>query len=112
MDVIDTKASALLAHLSIFAAVAGILLGQSDPESNLRLLLLGEFISLLVLAIICLRCLRMLLPSDVTSEDDIILRQAMGEMLYRRKIYIFAHEASGLVTIFLIGTAIFIFANV
>ena len=106
LDVIDTKASALLGHISIFSAVAGLLLSLSEAQTWTRLALTVEFIVLLTLTFLCLRCLRLITPKQTLTTDQLVLRDAVREMLYRRRVYIFTHEVSGMVTIALIATTI------
>lgn len=106
LDVIDAKASAMLGHISIFAAVAGLLLTTTDDASQLRLALSIEFVALLFLTFLCLRCLRIIVPTKKETSDDIVYRSAVREMLYRRRIYVFVHEVTGIVTLTMIATAV------
>ena len=109
MDVIDAKASAMLGHISIFAAVAGLLLSTSQEPSSIRLALSIEFVSLLFLTFLCLRCLRIISPSKKETSEETEYRSAVREMLYRRRIYVFVHELSGVITLAMIATATFKF---
>ena len=109
LDVIDAKASALLGHISIFAAVAGYLLSTTEEVSLFRTALTVEFISLLFLTFLCLRCLRIIVPSPNETSAETVYRSAVREMLYRRRVYVFVHAMSGLVTLAMIGTALLLY---
>lgn len=106
LDTIDAKASAMLGHISIFSAVAGILLSTSTGEPSIRLALTIEFVSLLFLTFLCLRCLRILVPNADEVDGEVAYRNAVHEMLYRRHIYVFVHEVSGFITLAMIITAV------
>ncbi len=111
MDAIDAKASGMLTHLSIFAAIAGFIQQTEHSGGFLAQALLVEFIFLLFLTIVCLRCLRILTtPRAMTNSDD-MFRYNIKEMLYRRRLYIFVHEAGGLVTLSIIATTLFSYLN-
>lgn len=115
MNVIDAKASAMLGHISIFAAVAGILLSTTESEPKIRIVLSIEFTALLFLTFLCLRCIRIIASSAVDTKDEenpvdkAVLREGVREMLYRRRIYVFVHETTGVVTLAMIATALFKF---
>jgi hypothetical protein len=95
---IDTKTSALLAHISII--VAGLLAVKGDyNDSSMRFFIMTEIIIYLVITIPCLRAIRMISPS-LESNDDI--SKIKLEYWKRRRYYNIASSMTFIATIILI----------
>ena len=86
MDVIDTKSSALLAHITLMLAVVALLF---DSESPLNKLLIVEFVLYTGLATALLRCIDILGPPYRTIQfenEENAIQYWHREALIRRSI--------------------------
>lgn len=103
MDVVDAKSSALLTHISIFAALAGILFASKSPGDSGYWITGLEFLLLCLCATLCLRCLRIIGPGQRRKFQEFgAVQGAIREMIYRRKIYVFCREAAGILALTII----------
>lgn len=112
LDIIDAKASALLTHISIFAALAGLLYTSAGDGTWEKSWLGAEFLAMCLVAIICLRCLRTLSADSRTMEDneqeasDFWMREGTKELIYRRKLFAFCRESASFLAIAVLITEI------
>ena len=106
MDVIDSKSSALLTHISIILAVLAVLINN---ESTARWFFTVEFVLYALNATILLRCVDILGPPfrAVPSEDTDLRSYGHMEGLIRRTVYQFALRSAAVLTVVLvIGVAV------
>lgn len=94
MDDIDSKSSALLAHVSMIIAAVSVMLAAFD-QSFFKYLLLLELAIYIVVAIGLLRCVSILRPRSFEEGDylEIILQEAASRLVVyerSRKIAIVA----------------------
>ena len=105
LNIIDMKGAALLTHISLFTAIASLLLEFSEGE-DMEMVFAVELAVYLVLAFLCLRCFRVGM-SKVSRRKNGELEAIVKEMIYRRKLYIFCLEATGAATVGLIVATVF-----
>ncbi|MEP2472554.1 MAG: hypothetical protein ABJH45_13450 [Paracoccaceae bacterium] len=118
LDIIDAKASALLTHISIFAALAGLLYTSESDGTWEKNWLGAEFVAMGLIAIICLRCLRTLSADsrakahDEEDASDFWMHEGTKELIYRRKLFAFYRESVSFLAIAVIITEIVSFFGV
>lgn len=96
-DSIDTKATAILQHVSIMIAVTGILYSWTEV-SFFKTLFGLETLSYVLLAILCLRLFMEQSHSDQFSDtENVVAREALLDLVAKLTF---------LVSLFLIGTVI------
>ena len=91
MDILDSKSSALLTHISVMFVALGFFIVDSNNHRIIQSLLVTEFIIYLVIAMLLLRCIDIMgppfrKPPNHASEEDL---KAMYyfEVTLRREIY-------------------------
>ncbi len=99
-QVIDSKASGLLTHVSMMIAGLGIcapLLAQHRFE---EILIVGEIAIYLIIAVGCLRCLSVLHSPRITSTGKISRQHMQRELIIRHELYRVCVNGSIYLTIF------------
>ena len=87
LSAVDAKSSALLTHISIMIAFSIVLFESAKLNVYLKYLVGLEAVGYVLLACLCLRCIRVLSPrlSGRTPDD---YRQALKtEVIFRRELY-------------------------
>ncbi len=89
MEIIDTKSSALLTHISIMFVVIGFFLAESTKISTVNVLFLVEFVAYLVIAMLLLRCIDIMGPPfrQPPNEKEKRIKAYYFEVTLRREIY-------------------------
>ncbi len=89
MDIIDSKSSALLTHISIMFVVIGFFLSETEKFSVINFLFLVEFVAYLMIAMALLRCIDIMGPPFRQPPEDKEERTQMYyfEVTLRREIY-------------------------
>jgi hypothetical protein len=89
-NVIDTKCSALLTHISIMFLVIGIFISKDNTQGIFFLLLVIEFIAYVLAAMLILRCVDMMGPPfrQLPATDEAIQQNFLYEITLRREIYV------------------------
>ncbi|MEO1733505.1 MAG: hypothetical protein AAFR45_07745 [Pseudomonadota bacterium] len=106
LDIIDTKAGALLTHISLMTAIVGIML-VSFVESRLEQgILLLEMIAYLILGVMCLQCFRLGQGRGSDLEEEIVIEGRMHEIAFRWDLHRFCLNTTTLVTLFFIATMV------
>jgi len=88
MDIIDSKSSALLTHISIMFVVLGFFLNEQN-SFIVQAALLIEFVSYLIVGMLLLRCIDVMGPPfRIPPNDDAELKATYYiEVTLRREIY-------------------------
>lgn len=92
MDVLDSKSSALLTHISIMFVALGFFIIDNSNHWVIQSLLLMEFIIYLVVAMLLLRCIDIMgppfrqLPND--ADEEKLAEIYYFEVTLRREIYV------------------------
>ena len=84
---IDAKSSALLTHISIMIAFSIVLYESVKSNVYLKYLVGLEAVAYILLACLCLRCIRVLMPHLAVKTSDEYRQAIEDEVTFRREIY-------------------------
>ena len=89
MDIIDSKSSALLTHISIMFLVLGFFITDKGNPWFIHFLLLIEFIAYLVVSMVLLRCIDIMGPPfrQLPEDEEELKKTYYLEVALRREIY-------------------------
>ena len=104
-DVVDSKASALLTHVSIMIAACIFLYDFLKTERVLSWLLLGEAVVYIVASLLLVFSVYFTIFKDIKDESAVVLQSARAS-IFRIYYYQIAHRLNIFSTILLIGTII------
>jgi hypothetical protein len=101
---IDAKASAVLTHVSVMVATAGILMSNVAESALERTIMVSELALYLLIAVLCIRCI-MHPPNWAAHVSQLEVSKDMhDEVLYLRRLVYFCSAFTVTVTIILMIT--------
>ncbi len=109
MNVIDSKSSALLTHISIMFVVLGFFLNNKDNKAIICAVFVIEFVGYIAIAMLLLRCVDIMGPPfrGLPDSDDEIKKMYCDEVALRRGIYVRALRLVYILTGVLVPIIIF-----
>ncbi len=109
MNVIDSKSSALLTHISIMFVVLGFFINAEDNHWVIVVLLVIEFIAYILTAMLLLRCVDIMGPPfrQPPESKEAIKEEYYFEVTLRREIYARALRLAYVLTAVLIPIILF-----
>ncbi len=87
LSAVDAKSSALLTHISIMIAFSIVLFESAKSNVYLKYLIGVEAVAYILLACLCLRCIRVLGPRLAVSTPDEYRQALKNEIIFRRELY-------------------------
>jgi hypothetical protein len=96
MNALDTKASALLTHISIIIAVLSVIYTNGDKSEAIKSIIVIEIIGYLLLTFFCLRAVRM--TSGLSNKGASETEALQIELYQRRTAYNFASSGTIIIT--------------
>lgn len=111
MNIIDSKSSALLTHISIMFVVLGLFLEMKDNGRIFEIILVAEFVAYVLAALLLLRCVDIMGPpfKMPPEEHRELIKAFFLETTLRREIYVRALRMVFILTIILIPIILFKF---
>jgi hypothetical protein len=101
---IDAKASAVLTHVSVMVATAGILMSYVAQSALERTIMVSELALYLLIAVLCIRCIMHPPNWQADLSHPEVLREINGEVLYLRRLVYFCSAFTVTVTMILMVT--------
>jgi hypothetical protein len=96
---VDAKSSALLTHISIMIAFSIVLFESVKSNVYLKYLVGLEAVAYVLLACLCLRCIRVLAPRLAVKTSDEYRQAIEDEVIFRRELYELTLNLVSIITI-------------